>query len=156
MNLPKKTLRIIGAVVLLSALVTLALSAFFYQRARNFVRDAIRADGKVVRVVERPSSDSATLFYPVYTFRDAEGQEREVYSSTGSFPPSHSVGDTVALLYQPEQPNDAKTDDFLSLWGLPAILGGAGVFDLLIGVALFFGPVIISRFRHPSAPTNVA
>src|SRR5678816_2025036 len=133
MNLPKNPLRIIGAVVLLSALVTLALSAFFYQRARNFVRDAIRADGKVVR-----------------------GVEREVYSSAGSFPPSHSVGDTVTLLYEPEQPNDAKTDDFLSLWGLPAILGGAGVFDLLIGVALFFGPVIISRFRHPSAPTNVA
>jgi hypothetical protein len=152
MNFFKIPLQTVGALVLLSALVTLALTAFFYQRSKSFLRDAIRADGKVVRLVERPSSGSGTtLFFPVYTFRDARGQEREIYSDSGSFPPSQSVGDTVTLLYRPQQPNAAKTDDFLSLWGLPALLGGFGVLELLVGGALFVAPVIISRFRHEAA-----
>ena len=154
MNFLKIPLRIVGFLVLLSALVSLGLAAFFYQRTQKFLRDATRADGKVVRIVERPSRDSGTLFYPVYVFRDAGGQEREIYSSAGSFPPSHSVGDTVSLLYRPDQPNDTKTDDFFSLWGLPAILGGFGVLEFLVGAGLIVVPVIINRFRHKSAPTN--
>lgn len=156
MNSLKIPIRVVGLLVLLSALVSLGLAAFFYQRTQKFLRDATRADGKVVRLVERPGSDSGTVFYPVYAFRDSGGQEREIYSSTGSFPPSHSVGDTVTLLYHPEQPNDAKPDDFFSLWGLPAILGGFGVLELLAAAALLAAPVIINRFRHESAPTNVA
>ncbi len=156
MNALKVTLRIVGALVLLSALVSLGLTAFFYQRTQKFLRDATRADGQVVRLVERPSSGSGTVFYPVYAFRDAGGQEREIYSSTGSFPPSHSVGDTVRLLYRPEQPSAARTDDFFSLWGLPAILGGFGVLELLVGVGLLVAPFVINRFRHESAPINVA
>jgi len=153
MNFFKIPLRIVGAVVLLSAWVSLGLTAFFYQRTKTFLDHAGRADGKVVRLVERPGSDSGTLFYPVFAFRDAGSREHEIYFGTGSFPPSYSVGDTVKLLYRPEQPNDAKIDDFFSLWGLPAILGGFGVLELLVGAALLVAPLVINRFRHESAPT---
>jgi len=141
---------------LLSALVSLGLNAFFYERTKTFLDHASRADSKVVRLVERPGSDSGTLFYPVFAFRDAGGREHEIYSSTGSFPPSHSIGNTVKLLYRSEQPNDARTDDFFSLWGLPAILAGFGVLELLVGAALLVAPLVINRSRHESAPTNVA
>jgi len=77
--------------------------------------------------------------------------ERELFSSVGSRPPSHKVGDTVAVLYLADQPQRAKLDEFFDLWGLAAVCGGLGIFWLVVGLAMLLVPVILQRFRPPPA-----
>src|SRR5258706_9407012 len=64
----------------------------------HFVRTATRGDGRVTQMVER-QGDHGTLYAPVFSFRDAQGAEHTVHSSTASYPPEHQVGDTVRVLY---------------------------------------------------------
>jgi hypothetical protein len=132
----------------------LLVSLFAYLHARSFTRSATRAQGTVVRLEKRESRDSGThYYYPVVTFQDAQGAAQELFSSVGSFPPSHRVGDTVTLLYRAEEPRKAKLDGFFYVWGLAAIAGGVGSFWLIAGFAMLLVPVIMRRISH--APGNL-
>ena len=103
-------------------------------------RWASHADG---RATGRPRD----ALCPSVSFRDAQGAEHIVYSSTASYPPKHQVGDTVRVLYSPEHPRDAKIESFFSLWGLPFVTGLLAAFYLPLGLLVWFWPRIVARFR---------
>src|SRR4051812_35444155 len=88
----------------------------------QFVRSAVSADGRVIQMVEQ-EEEHGKLYAPVFVFRDSSGAEHTIHSHTASYPPEHQVGDTVRVLYLPGSPQDAKTDRFFSLWGLPFVTG---------------------------------
>jgi hypothetical protein len=152
MHVIKLLLKIAGWFFVASSIICLLISLFAYLHARSFTRSAARTQGTVIRLEKRESSDSGTVYHPVVTFRDAHGAGQELFSSVGSFPPSHKVGDTVTVLYPPAQPQKAKLDEFFDVWGLAAITGGIGAFDLIVGLAMLLVPDIIRRFRHAPAP----
>lgn len=102
------------------------------------------------------TGDHGPVFAPVFTFRDAQGTEYTVYSSTASYPPEHQVGDTVSVLYSPKSPRDAKLDRFFSLWAMPFITGIIASFYLPVGLLTWFWPRIFQRFRNDSAIVNQA
>ena len=78
------------------------------------------------------------VFGPVVHFTSQNGEAVEFVSSTGSNPPSYSRGERVEVLYQPEEPQNAKINSFFSLWGGPVILGGLGGVFFLVGAGLVF------------------
>ena len=47
--------------------------------------------------------------------------------------------DTVAVRYRSDQPDVAKIDSFMSLWGLPVLLGGLGAVFLFVGLGILCG-----------------
>lgn len=97
--------------------------------------ELVRRDGK------------RTYYSPVIEFKDAGGLDRKFYSSVGSYPPSHHVGESVALIYDPADPNNAAIDSFFYKWLLPAATGATGTIYLLLGIAgLVF--LKISRARR--------
>jgi hypothetical protein len=156
-----KLLLKIGAwFAVVSAVICLVISLFAFLHARSFTRSATRAQGTVVRLETRESRDSGMVYHPVVTFQDAHGATQELYSSVGSFPPSHRVGDTVTVLYRAEEPRKAKLDGFFYVWGLAAITAGIGSFWLIAGLAIFSVPVIIRRVsrarRAPGTPPVLA
>ncbi len=131
-----------------SICAVIALASALY--CWNFVRTATRADGRVIQIVEQ-NGEHGTLYAPVFSFRDAEGVEQTVHSSTASYPPEHRVGDVVHVLYLPGRPKDAKIENFFSLWGLPFVTGMLAVFYLPLGLLVWYWPAIIQRFR-PKPP----
>jgi len=152
MHVIKLLLKIAGWFLVVSSIICLLISLFAYLHAHSFTRSAVRAQGTVTKVEKRKDHDGDELYYPIVSFRDAHGGAQELFSSVGSFPPSHRVGDSVTVLYPPEQPQKAKLDEFFAVWGLAAITGGIGAFDLIVGLAMLLVPVIIRRFRHAPAP----
>ncbi len=100
------------------------------------------APGKVVDVVEQryedPETDNVSYYYvPVVEFKSRDGQRMRVQLTEGSNPPSHEVGDEVTVLYEPENPSDARIKSFGStalMWILPGITG-------LLGIA-FLGAIL--------------
>ena len=136
--------RVFGAISLLSALGLLALGGYCYNRAARFKKAAVEAQGAVVELREGSGgAHSGTVYYPVIRFADQGGQERTLYSRTGSYPPAYAVGDRVSVLYDPAAPNEAKVNSFTGLWLLPLILGILGGLDFLTGVFLLFAVPLI-------------
>ena len=69
-------------------------------------------------------------YYPVVEFAAKDGRRREVQLSEGSFPASYEVGDEVVILYEPENPQDARIKSAGStalMWILPGITGVVGI-----------------------------
>ena len=127
-----------GIGVLLLAVA--AVTAFFTFR---FVAGSERADGTVVDLRESyDSEDDTTSYYPVVRFETADGSRRIRFESDVST--SGDVGDTVEVLYDPDDPQDAKLGGFFNLWGLSLIFGALGA--VFTGI----GGFIAYRTRTPS------
>jgi hypothetical protein len=108
-----------GIGVLLLAVA--AVTAFLTFR---FVAGSDRADGTVVDLVESyDSEDDTTSYYPVVRFETADGRAVRFESGVST---SDDVGDGVEVLYDPDDPDDAKLAGFFNLWGLSLIFGGLG------------------------------
>lgn len=136
----KSFLKIGAWFAVIGSVICLAISLFAFLHARSFTSAASRAQGTVVRLEKRESRESGTSYYPIVTFQDASGATQELFSSVGSFPPSHKVGDTVTVLYRAEEPRKAKLDNFFDVWGLAAITGGVGAFWLIVGLVILLMP----------------
>ena len=120
-------------------LAAAAVTAFLTYR---FIADSERADGTVVDLRESyDSEDNTTSYYPVVRFETAEGRPVRFESKVST---SDDVGDTVEVLYDPDDPEDAKLAGFLNLWFLSLILGALGA--VFTGV----GGYIAHRTRTPS------
>lgn len=108
----------------------------------EFVDSAEIASGSVVEVESRRDSDGDTLFYPVFEFTTAEGEDIQFRSNSGSNPPSHDQGEEVEIYYDPDQPYDARENSFSGLWMLSTILLAFGGIFALAGVLGFFSSVL--------------
>jgi hypothetical protein len=120
-------------------LAVAAVTAFFTFR---FVADSERADGTVVDLVESyDAENNRTSYYPVVHFETGEGRPVQFESDVTT---SDDVGDTVEVLYDPDDPNDAKLAGFFNLWGLSLIFGALGA--AFTGI----GGYLAHRTRRPS------
>lgn len=95
-----------------------------------FVRSGIeeQASGIVVETVEE-TDDNTVYSYPVVAFTDSGGRNHTVRIPEGSSPPDWSAGDSLTVLYDPANPEDARTDSFtgsLLLWLVPFVTGFVG------------------------------
>ncbi len=71
-----------------------------------------RASGVVIAMLTHRNRCQA----PVVRFRSADDREFTHYSSTGSSPPGFTVGEDVAVLYDPANPKRAVIPTFFQLW----------------------------------------
>jgi Protein of unknown function (DUF3592) len=93
---------------------------------------AAAAEGRVVAVVDRCESDPCSRRrprYPEVQFVTAAGRTVQFEGSAGLYPEAYRVGDRVAVLYDPSNPDDARLATWTNRWG-------GGPFEVLFG--LFF------------------
>jgi hypothetical protein len=145
MRFNKLSLSIGGWVFIATGIITLTIAFFVYRHAQNFVQSASRTQATITKLIERPGQNSSSVYFPVFRFQDANGQAHEIDSSSGQYPPAYKVGDTVTVLYQPQQPEKAKLDTFFDVWGWAAMLGGFGVLDLVVGSGMLVFVFITQR-----------
>lgn len=140
--------KLLVAIFLGVAGIMLAIAAF---SAFNAVRTQSReqsAPGQVVALVASRTRDSNTgeikaYTYPVVEFA-APGQPLQtVQMSVGSWPPAYAEGDSVTVLYDPQQPRNARIKSFSStllLWLLPVlstVLGGSFLIATLFAIKVW-------------------
>ena len=87
-------------------------------------------EGTVVRMERGGKGSKPVVKYEV------DGQDYEVRGLLTTSPPAHSVGDKVAVLYQPQTPSEAVIDTFINRWLFPTIFGGIGAIFALIGAGM--------------------
>ncbi|SOE08933.1 Protein of unknown function [Streptomyces sp. 2323.1] len=109
----------------------------------SYLADAERARGTVVALEWRARDSDPEVAYPVVKFTSADGTTRRFESSSGSNPPTSEKGESVEVLYRADSPEDARINEFGSLWLGPLLFGGLGLAMLGIGTALG-----MARRRH--------
>jgi hypothetical protein len=141
----RKFPKVIMSIFLAVAALMLVIAVYStIQTLRRLAAEQV-SQGQVVDMVDRSSYDSETrettiYSYPVVEFTLPSGTVQRVQLSEGSSPPSYTTGESVTILYQSEQPNDARIKSSTSTllqWILPAITGTVG-FGFLAAVWVVF------------------
>lgn len=127
-SVAKNIFGVSGLVVWLSALLA-------YNASFDFVDGAKAAAGTVVDLLEDRHGGSIS-YRPIVEFVTREGREVRFSEPTGSNPSIYTLGEAVTVLYAPDNPQEAKLNNFLSLWGFPVTLAALGGIFLLIYVLM--------------------
>ena len=116
---------------------------------QRFVAKAAGATGVVLYVREEvrrervgsgnnERDEDVSYFYPIVQFHTAREQVVEFEGNDGSL----RAGDSVRVLYDPANPQDARLDSWSSRWG-------AGTVPLAIGLVLIAVGAVLYRLLRP-------
>jgi hypothetical protein len=149
----------VGKFVLLPiGLLLLLGAAYSVWSTRTWLETAIEAQGSVIEMVRVRDSDSKGYLYtPLVRFRTWDGNTIEFQSSLRTNPPAYRTGETVTVLYDPNEPQSASIRGFLSLWFVPMILTFIGSVFLLIGTAfVVVSAKVAQHLGEPATPAKPA
>jgi len=127
---------LIGVIFGLMGFFMVALALFLFVRTRIFLNKAQQTQGTVINMVYSRSSKGGGGYSPVYSFRTIMGQEIVVTDNLSSNPPMFQVGQTIDVLYDPENPNDARIKKWFNLYFLPMLFGFLGLVFGGVGVGI--------------------
>ncbi|AZI36469.1 hypothetical protein NT2_05_00240 [Caenibius tardaugens NBRC 16725] len=161
----------IGGIFAAIGLAFLVGSGWMWAQQRDFSRSAVRAEGEVVALVPRRSSDGDGVTYAAQVrFSDRTGQVHQWTEQGSTNPPRFATGERVPVLYDPQSPESAVVDDLWGRRGALLIIGPLGalftVFGLLFVILerrgagqdrrlLRSGLPIDARFLHVFRDTRV-
>jgi hypothetical protein len=120
--------------VLLAGLTSLTFGIYLFQSRLSFIYQATKTEGVITEIESRRTS-SKTYYYPIVSYQDVEGDQQTMHfdlGTTGGF--DYSVGETITILYIPDEPDSAKVWVFWEMWGVPSVLSGVGIIFILIGI----------------------
>ena len=80
-------------------------SGLTYQQ-RTFERQGIQTQGEVTSLAQSCDEDGCT-YSPVVRFKTQSGETVSFESSYSSSPPAYNVGESVEVIYSPENPEQA-------------------------------------------------
>ena len=111
-------------------------------------------EGTVIEMVRiRDRDDGGYMYAPLVRFETIDGRTVEFQSTLRSNPPGYSTGQTVSVLYDPDDPQSAAIRGVFSLWLTSIVLGFIGSVFLVVGTAMI---AICSRVRKFFARSGVA
>ena len=126
----------------LAALGLLGGAVWSYFKQQRTMQSRVAATGTVVELTSRiTASGRSTMICPVVEFTAPSGEKVRFTSEFGSRPASHSIGQSVAVRYDPADPQKAEIESAMSLWLTPLILVFMGVIACCLAVAFlgFYG-----------------
>jgi hypothetical protein len=125
------------------AIILLVCGGTWTWKTTSFISSARQAVGKIEGYEQKKSTKRSrsggtrrtTTHRPRFTFQDDQGREHKVTSSVGGSKGAFKVGEEVEVLYDPQNPTDARINTFIQMWLGPLVIGGVGLVFLSLGVA---------------------
>jgi len=93
------------------------------------------------------------MFAPLVRFETTDGNTVEFQSTFRSNPPAYRTGQTVSVLYDPEDPQSASIRGMLALWLSTIVLGFIGSMFLAMGTGMIVLCSKVAKFFADSAVT---
>ncbi len=126
--------------VLATAFCVLGIGSLVYcasssLHTRAFFARATRAIATVTSVEDSTDTKGHHRYTPTLVFTDAAGKTRTHTSSLTEDAPRR-VGEEVPVLYDPQNPVEARIEDFWNTWGTPLTSGLAGLLMLGAGTSV--------------------
>jgi hypothetical protein len=121
-----------GPVMTILGVLCVVWAVLAYRSERRYISKALRANGIVQSLRLDPQSRS-NVYFPIVSFTTAAGNSVVIESKTsrtGGF----RVGQSVSVLYNPDNPNDMQIDVWWSRWGMVILAAVLAAFFLGIGL----------------------
>lgn len=80
-----------------------------------FISKACSTEGTVIDMRMSKEHDNDTTFAPVVQFKLTDGENITFISPVGSSSPQYKIGDSVKVLYTPDNPGNAEINYFISI-----------------------------------------
>ena len=140
---PLKFLSRLGKFFLIPIGLSLLLgAAWSVWSTQKWIDRTDEVEGKVVEMVRiRDRDDGGYMYAPFVRFQTIEGRTVEFQSTLSSNPPGYRTGQTVSVLYDPDDPQSAAIRGVFSLWLTSIVLGFIGSAFLAVGT----GMIVICR-----------
>jgi len=124
----------------LAAFGLLGGAAWTYFKQQRTMQSRVAATGTVVELT-RQNTARGYILCPVVEFTIPSGEMIRFTSEFGSRPASHSVGQSIAVRYDPVDPQKAEVESAMSLWLAPLIMVFMGVIACCLSVVFlgFYG-----------------
>ena len=131
--------------VLIGIAVLISGAAAAVKQSRKAAR-SVAATGTVVDLVKRVfNPGSAGVYCPVVDFTTATGQPVRFESQFGTMPASYRVGQSIAVRYDPADPQKAEVDSATANWFVPGCTIAMGLLFLTMGlVFVVIGIVVLA------------
>lgn len=113
------------------------IAVITYNHSQKLLAEGMTTTGTVVRL-ERSAKGAS---YPVVRFKTSTGEELVERGKVGSSPPEHREGETVAIIYDKNNPKNWCIHSWLNLYFLPTMFGAAGS-------ALLFASIVVGIFSN--------
>jgi hypothetical protein len=134
-----RILRILAWLWMIPSTILLIVGIVLGFSTRSFIAHGTAATGKVVQLDEKTDSDGEMQYSPVFTYVAADGNTYTIRSNVWSRPAGFVVGQSVRVLYEKDDPANARLDSFWQLWLSTTVFCGIGAgFELPAALLLFF------------------
>ena len=120
-------------------IIMLAIGAFLLVREMAFLSNDQSATATVTSLASDLDSSGNPVKCPVVNFTAANGQA--VYYDASDFcanPPRYQVGQTIQVLYDPQNPNHVQFAGFVGEFGEGTLFTFLGLVFFLFGVWVYF------------------
>jgi len=111
---------IMGTIFMVIGIIILVLGIFFLISNINFVNNSVSVKAKV--------SGADVKFYT------PEGKEVRINSGYTEFIARYTDNSELDLVYNPENPENAKVSSFNSLWAIPGFIMAVGLIIIFVGI----------------------
>ena len=120
-------------------IIMLAIGAFLLIREKAFLSNDLSATATVTSLASGLDSSGNPVKCPVVNFTAANGQA--VYYDASDFcanPPRYQIGQTIQVLYDPQNPNNVQFSGFVGEFGEGILFTFLGLLFFLFGVWAYF------------------
>lgn len=153
MSQKKGSLLLVALIFGVVGILPLGLGAYVYTDISSFEAIAIPSEGEVTEIFlatskARAGGSDLNSYAPKVAFTTKDGTLVEYRASASSSDPGYKVGDTVPILYDPNEPERAKINSFFHMWLFPTILLSVG--SLFTALALL---IVVLDFKERKALT---
>ncbi len=130
---------VIGKYTFLVIGIGLLSGAFFmYRNIHQFIEESVATTGRVVDYETDYKKGEKETYYPIVEFQTQAGETLQFRSDYGGSPAPFEKDEIVKVLYNPNTPQEAKINSFMSLWLGLAIVGPLGVIFFTVGLGSIF------------------
>lgn len=86
----------------------------------------------------------SSTYHPVITFYTASGEKKTFTAGGGAYPAKYEIGETVTILYDPDNPSDAEIKSW-EMWFVPILFMVIGLFPIMIYSGIMLTIQILSN-----------
>ncbi len=138
----------------LGGLLLVILAAWLARREHAWLRSAHVVHGTVAELIPMRGGKGGTSYRPRVRFTTPDGAIHDFVRSYSSNPAGVSVGESLAVAYRDDSPQEPRILTFGQRYGFAAFLGAFGVFLVLLGGTLLVGRHYVPRVYLEGHPAS--
>lgn len=126
----------LSALILVVGIPFAIISVFEFKNTLNLLSNSHKTLGRIIDIEEEKRRNGGYMYSPVIKYKSVTGDEYIYDSNTKTGYTSYKIGQEIELIYDKNNPQNARVNSFLDIWFLTIIMGVGGWASTIGGIVL--------------------